>query len=120
MDHAVRSRALFSPMDDRYAFGEMDEVGKSSLAAFAAESDHRSAFDLMPVEGRVYFTRKAPCPCLCSSGQMEELSFKIARMRGLRDEVTADSQSGVPEALFVYSYCLHRHAGRRTVRSHRA
>jgi hypothetical protein len=49
---------------------------------------------------------------------MEELSFKIARMRGLRDEVTADSQSGVPEALFVYSYCLHRHAGRRTVRYH--
>jgi hypothetical protein len=47
-------------MDDRYAFGEMDEVGKTSLAAFAAEGDHRSAFDLMPVEGRVYFTRKAP------------------------------------------------------------
>jgi hypothetical protein len=47
-------------MDDRYAFGEMDEVGKTSLATFAAESDHRSAFDLMPVEGRVYFTRKAP------------------------------------------------------------
>src|SRR6516165_9636661 len=40
------ARALFSPMDDRYAFGEMDEVGKMSLAAFAAESDHRSAFDL--------------------------------------------------------------------------
>src|SRR5262245_15178065 len=37
-----------------------DEVGKTSLAAFAAESDHRSAFDLMPVEGRVYFTRTAP------------------------------------------------------------
>ena len=54
------ARALFSPMDDRYAFGEMDEVGKMSLAAFAAESDHRSAFDLMPVEGRVYLTRKAP------------------------------------------------------------
>jgi hypothetical protein len=46
-------------MDDQYAFGEMDEVGKMSLAAFAAESDHRSDFDLMPVEGRVYFTRKA-------------------------------------------------------------
>src|SRR5262249_5221419 len=45
------ARALFSPMDYRYAFGEMDEVGKMSLAAFAAESDHRSAFDLMPVEG---------------------------------------------------------------------
>ena len=54
------ARALFSWMDDRYAFGEMDEVGKTSLAAFAAESDHRSAFDLMSVEGRVYFTRKAP------------------------------------------------------------
>ena len=51
---------MFSWMDDRYAFGEMDEVGKTSLAAFAAESDHRSAFDLMSVEGRVYFTRKAP------------------------------------------------------------
>ena len=34
---------------------------------------------------------------------MEELSFKIVRMRGLRDEVIADLQSGVPEALFVYS-----------------
>jgi hypothetical protein len=53
------ARALFSPMNDQYAFGEMDEVGKTSLAAFAAESDHRSAFDLMPIEGRVYFTRKA-------------------------------------------------------------
>jgi hypothetical protein len=46
-------------MNDQYAFGEMDEVGKTSLAAFAAESDHRPAFDLMPIEGRVYFTRKA-------------------------------------------------------------
>jgi hypothetical protein len=53
------ARALFSPMDGQYAFGEMDEVGKMSLAAFSAESDHRSDFDLMPVEGRVYFTRKA-------------------------------------------------------------
>src|SRR5262249_44170299 len=31
-------KPVFSPMDDRYAFGEMDEVGKMSLAAFAAES----------------------------------------------------------------------------------
>src|SRR5207253_9469103 len=45
------TRALFPPMNDQYAFGEMDEVGKTSLAAFAAESDHRSAFDLMPVRG---------------------------------------------------------------------
>ena len=43
-------------MNDQYAFGEMDEVGKTSLAAFAAESDHRSAVDLMPVEGRVYLS----------------------------------------------------------------
>jgi hypothetical protein len=34
---------------------------------------------------------------------MEERSFKIVSMRGLRDEVIADLQSGVPEALFVYS-----------------
>jgi hypothetical protein len=46
-------------MDDQYAFGEMDEIGRANLVAFAAQSEHRSTFDLMPVEGRVYFTRKA-------------------------------------------------------------
>jgi hypothetical protein len=51
--------ALFSPMDDQYAFGEMDNAGKTNLAEFAAESEHRSSFDIMPAEGRVYFTRKA-------------------------------------------------------------
>src|SRR5262245_46422383 len=54
------ARALFSPMDERYAFGEMDEVGTTRLAVFAAEGHHRSAFDLMHFEGRVYCTRKAP------------------------------------------------------------
>jgi hypothetical protein len=53
------ARDLFSTMDDQYAFGEMDEQGKASLAAFAAQSEHRSTVDLRPVEGRVYFTRKA-------------------------------------------------------------
>src|SRR5262249_20806939 len=53
------ARALFSSMDEQYAFGEMDEAGKRSLAAFAAESEHRCTFDIMPVESRVYFTRKA-------------------------------------------------------------
>jgi len=53
------ARALFSPMDDQYAFGEMDEIGRANLAAFAAQSEHLCDFDLMPVEGRVYFTRKA-------------------------------------------------------------
>jgi|GraSoi2013_115cm_1033766.scaffolds.fasta_scaffold259658_1 hypothetical protein len=50
-------RALFSTMDDQYAFGEMDEAGRSRLAAFAAESEHRCTFDFMPAEGRIYFTR---------------------------------------------------------------
>jgi hypothetical protein len=53
------ARALFSPMDDQYAFGEMDKIGRANLAAFAAQREHPSDFDLMPVEGRVYFTRKA-------------------------------------------------------------
>jgi hypothetical protein len=53
------ARDLFSTMDDQYAFGEMDEGGRASLAAFAAQSEHRSTVDLMPAEGRVYFTRKA-------------------------------------------------------------
>ena len=52
------ARSLFSPMDSQYAFGEMDERGRANLAAFAARSEHRSDFDFMPVEGRVYFTRK--------------------------------------------------------------
>jgi hypothetical protein len=53
------ARALFSSMDEQYAFGEMDEAGKRNLAEFAAESEHRCAFDIMPFERRVYFTRKA-------------------------------------------------------------
>jgi hypothetical protein len=38
-------------MDDQYAFGEMDEQGKASLAAFAAQSEHRSTVDLCPPRG---------------------------------------------------------------------
>ena len=53
------ARALFSWMDDQYTFRETDEQVKASLAAFAAQSEHRSTFNLMPVEGWVYFTRKA-------------------------------------------------------------
>jgi hypothetical protein len=52
------ARALFSPMDDQYAFGEMDRQDKTNLAAFAAQIGHRSAFDFMPSEGRLYFTRQ--------------------------------------------------------------
>jgi hypothetical protein len=51
------ARHLFSSMDDQYSFGEMDHQGKSNLAPFAAE--HRSSFDIMPTEGRIYFTRSS-------------------------------------------------------------
>ncbi len=50
-------------MNDQYAFGEMDEVGKTSLAAFAAESDQK------PID---------------SHPDMEDLPFKIVRMQTLR------------------------------------
>jgi hypothetical protein len=46
-------------MDDQYTFREMDEQVKASLAAFAAQNEHRSTFKLMPAQGRVYFTRQA-------------------------------------------------------------
>jgi hypothetical protein len=52
------ARHLFSPMDDQYAFGEMDETGRFNLAEFAAQAEHRATFQIMPVEGRIYFTRK--------------------------------------------------------------
>jgi hypothetical protein len=51
------ARQLFSPMDKQYAFGEMDDQGKANLASFAAR--HSSSFDIMPVEGRIYFARNA-------------------------------------------------------------
>jgi hypothetical protein len=51
------TRPLFSRREDQYAFGEMDDEGKSNLSGFAAQ--HRSSFQIMPVEGRVYFTRKS-------------------------------------------------------------
>ena len=53
------AKQLFSPMNDEYAFGEMDEVGKSNIADFAAHVTPHCSFAFMPVEGRVYFSRKA-------------------------------------------------------------
>ena len=50
--------ALFSPMDAQYAFGETDEIGNAELAAFAARPEHPASLDFMPLEGRLYFTRK--------------------------------------------------------------
>jgi hypothetical protein len=46
--------ALFSPKNNEYAFGELDEEGKRGLASFAAETQ-RSRFEFMPAEGRLYF-----------------------------------------------------------------
>jgi hypothetical protein len=53
------AKQLFSPMEDEYAFGEMDQVGKSNIADFAAHVTPLCSFAFMPVEGRVYFSRKA-------------------------------------------------------------
>jgi len=50
------ARQLFSAADDQYAFGELDEEGKTRLSDFAARNG--SGFDIMPIEGRIYFTRR--------------------------------------------------------------
>ena len=49
---------LFSRVKEEYAFGETDEHGRRHLEEFAASPTHPSTLDLMPVEGRVYFTRR--------------------------------------------------------------
>jgi len=50
---------LFSPgVDEAEAFGERDEDGRKRLEDFAAQPSHRSDFSYMPIEGRLYFTRK--------------------------------------------------------------
>jgi hypothetical protein len=49
---------LFSRVDEEYAFGEMDDDGRRRIEEFASDMKHSSAIDFMPVEGRVYFTRR--------------------------------------------------------------
>src|SRR5213594_4098682 len=50
---------LFSPVqNEAEAFGELDDAGRRRLEDFAAEAPHRSDFNYMPVEERLYFTRK--------------------------------------------------------------
>jgi len=46
---------LFSTMQADYAFGEMDEAGRAGISAFADRA--AASFSIMPVEGRIYFTR---------------------------------------------------------------
>ena len=50
---------LFSPVENEAeAFGELDDAGSKRLKDFAADPSHRADFNFMPVEGRLYFTRK--------------------------------------------------------------
>ena len=50
---------LFSPaLNQAEAFGELDDAGRKRLEDFAADAPHRSDFNFMPVEERLYFTRK--------------------------------------------------------------
>jgi hypothetical protein len=51
------ARRLFSPMDDQYAFGETDDPGRGNLERFGKQNDVR--YDIMPAEGRIYFSRRA-------------------------------------------------------------
>ncbi len=51
----ARAAALFSRQEGQYAFGELDEGGKTRLAEFAAQC--RSLLDFRPTEGRIYFTK---------------------------------------------------------------
>jgi hypothetical protein len=55
----LTASSLFSQKEDRYAFGEMDEVGKQNLASFASGMGDGCLFEFMPVEDRVYFIRKS-------------------------------------------------------------
>ena len=52
------AKTLFSQEDEAYAFGEMEEAGTADLAAFASASGNVQ-FEFMPVQGRLYFMRKA-------------------------------------------------------------
>jgi hypothetical protein len=54
-----KAGSLFSQMGNEYAFGTMDEKGRSKLGAFAAQDQHHSEFTVIPAEKRVYFTRIA-------------------------------------------------------------
>ena len=48
---------LFSPVENEAeAFGELDDAGRKRLDDFAAS--HRADINFMPLEGRLYFTRK--------------------------------------------------------------
>jgi hypothetical protein len=51
----TQAAALFSHEEEQYAFGELDEDGKTRLAQFSAQ--YRSMPDFRPSEGRMYFKK---------------------------------------------------------------
>jgi hypothetical protein len=51
----AQAATLFSHEEGQYAFGELDDSGKTRLAQFAAE--HRSTPDFRSAEGRIYFKK---------------------------------------------------------------
>ena len=51
----AQAAALFSHEERQYAFGELDDDGKTRLAQFAAQ--YRSTPDFRPIEGRLYFKK---------------------------------------------------------------
>src|SRR5262249_55962942 len=51
----TQAAALFSHGEEQYAFGELDEDGKTRLAQFATQN--RSMPDFRPTEGRMYFKK---------------------------------------------------------------
>jgi hypothetical protein len=55
-----KAGSFFSEMGDDYAFGTEDAKGRSKLEAFAAQEQHRSEYEFIYEERRVYFTRLAP------------------------------------------------------------
>src|SRR6266478_447583 len=74
------ARALFSPMDDQYAFGEMDEVGKMISPRLQRRATIDPISILCPSRGG----STSPEKPIASHPDMEDLPFKIVRMQTLR------------------------------------
>ena len=51
----AKAAAVFSHEEGQYAFGELDENGRTRLAEFAAQ--YRLMPDFRPAEGRMYFKK---------------------------------------------------------------
>jgi hypothetical protein len=47
---SAEAKSLFSPAEDQYAFGKMDEVGERNIANFAAGMGEGYLFEFMPIE----------------------------------------------------------------------